>query len=53
MFEVDIRYYDEQGHLNMVDLIYVHSKEEAQKKCDEISKQLGIKCELGAMIFVD
>ena len=53
MFEVDIRYYDEQGHLNIVDLIYVRSREQAQEQCDEISKRLGIKCELGAMIYID
>lgn len=53
MFEVDIRYYDEQGHLVMVDLICVHNREEAQRQCDEISKRLGIKCELGAMIYID
>lgn len=53
MFEVDIRYYDEQGHLVVVELIYVHSKEEAQIKCEEISKRIGIKCQIGAARYID
>ena len=53
MFEVDIRYYDEPGHLIVVDLIYVHSREEAQEKCDEISKRIGIKCQIGAARYID
>ena len=53
MFEVDIRYYDEKGHMHEVGLVYVHNKEEAQKECDRISNEIGIECQVGAMIFID
>lgn len=53
MFEVDIYYIDEKGYRTQVDLVFVHNRAEAQKRCDELSSQLGIELMLGAMIFID
>lgn len=53
MFEITIIYYDDNGCRQEAEIIYTHTKKEAQKECERISNEIGIECQVGSAIFID